>query len=70
MNLREVVEAVGHVVAPELAAGFTGRISFELDLRQGNVCKCSVRKEHDLRAKTSDNPPMVERGIYREDGIR
>jgi len=59
VNLREWIEAAGTVVAPELGAGFTGRISFDLDLRQGSIAKVSVRKEHDLRARTADRPPPV-----------
>lgn len=71
MNLRELTAAVAQVVAPELAAGFTGRISFDLDLRQGAVGKVSVRKEHDLRARAAGHvPPAVERNAYRESGVR
>jgi hypothetical protein len=66
VNLREFIEATGQVIAPELAAGFTGRISLDLDLRQGGIAKVSVRKEHDLRAHTAGTTPPVP--TYHENG--
>lgn len=66
MNLMELTAAVGRVIGPELAAGFTGQVSVTIDLRQGNICKVSIRREHDLRARTSDGPPAVEVGARRE----
>lgn len=67
MNLKETTEALAQVVAPELAAGFTGRISFDIEMRQGGIAKISVRKEHDIRARTAGAPP-VPVPSYREDG--
>ena len=67
MNLKDMTEALAQVVAPELAAGFTGRLQFNIEMRQGGIAKVSVLKEHDIRARTAGTPPAPV-PTYHEDG--